>query len=709
MADELQDSNDEMTESSEALIAVHWREEDSYEPPAALTAQANASDPAIREQFTEDKFPDCFTAYADLLTWYKRWDTVLDTSTAPFWKWFVGGELNACYNCVDRHMETQPNNAAMIWVPEPEDEADAAITYRELYARVNEFAALLRDFAGLKAGDRVTLHMPMVPELPVTMLACARLGVIHSQVFAGFSGTAAGHRIADSGSNVLITMDGYYRSGDLLDHKVKADEAVVAAAKEGQQVDKVLVWRRYPGKYSAQTPMVDGRDFFVDDVLKDYKDKIVEPVAMPAEAPLFLMYTSGTTGRPKGCQHSTGGYLSYVAGTSKYYQDIHPNDTYWCMADIGWITGHSYIVYGPLALGTTTVLYEGTPNYPDAGRPWRIARRLGVNIFHTSPTAIRMLRKVGPDEPAKYDYHFKTMTTVGEPIEPEVWRWYYEKVGKREAAITDTWWQTETGGFLGSTLPGIDKMKPGSCGPAALGILPVILDEDANEVPAGSGKAGNICIRNPWPGVFETIWGQPERFVSTYYAKYNKDPESKDWRDWPYFAGDGALEAADGYFRILGRVDDVINVAGHRLGTKELESAALTVDEVAEAAAVPVIDDIRGRVVEMYISLKPGVEASSAVADKVRIAIETDIGKIARPKNIWIVPDMPKTRSGKIMRRVIAATSNFADTGDITTLANPEVVEKIRQQVQSTKVAKGEVPRQLSETELAEIRAFGAE
>jgi acetyl-CoA synthetase len=709
MADDLHDATDDATESSEAHIAVHWREEDYYLPPAALTAQANASDPAIREQYTEDKFPDCFTAYADLLTWYKRWDTVLDTSTAPFWKWFGGGELNASYNCVDRHLETQANKAAMIWVPEPEDEADAAITYRELYARVNEFAALLRDFAGLKAGDRVTLHMPMTPELPVTMLACARLGIIHSQVFAGFSGTAAGHRIADSGSNVLITMDGYYRSGDLLDHKIKADEAVQAAANEGQQVDKVLVWRRYPGKYSAKTPMVDGRDFFVDEVLKDYKDQIVEPVSMPAEAPLFLMYTSGTTGRPKGCQHSTGGYLSYVAGTSKYYQDIHPDDTYWCMADIGWITGHSYIVYGPLALGTTTILYEGTPNYPDAGRPWRIARRLGVNIFHTSPTAIRMLRKVGPDEPAKYDYHFKTMTTVGEPIEPEVWRWYYETVGKGEAAITDTWWQTETGGFLGSTLPGIDKMKPGSCGPAALGIYPVILDEDGNEVPMGSGKAGNICIRNPWPGVFETIWGQPERFVSTYYAKYNKDGNSKDWHDWPYFAGDGAVQAADGYYRILGRVDDVINVAGHRLGTKELESAALTVDEVAEAAAVPVIDDIRGRVVEMYISVKPGVEPTPAVAEKVRTAIETDIGKIARPKNIWIVPDMPKTRSGKIMRRVIAATSNFTDTGDITTLANPEVVEKIKQQVQSAKVAKGEVPRELSEAELAEIKSFGSE
>jgi acetyl-CoA synthetase len=709
MTEPVEDDELGPAETSEALIAVHWREEDYYQPPAAFTAQANAADPAIREQFTEDKYPECFDAYADLLTWFKPWHTTLDTSNAPFWKWFVGGELNACYNCVDRHLADKANKAALIWIPEPESEAHVAITYRDLYNRVNEFAALLRDFAGLKKGDRVTLHMPMVPELPVAMLACARLGVIHSQVFAGFSGTAAGHRIADSGSNVLITMDSYYRSGDLLDHKVKADEAVEAAAKEGQTVDKVLVFRRYPGKYSAQTPMVADRDFFVDELLPQYRDARVEPVSVKAEDPLFLMYTSGTTGRPKGCQHSTGGYLSYVAGTSKYYQDIHPDDTYWCMADIGWITGHSYIVYGPLALGTTSVLYEGTPNYPDPARPWREAIRLNVNIFHTSPTAIRMLRKLGPDEPAKFDYHFKHMTTVGEPIEPEVWRWYHEVVGKGEAVIVDTWWQTETGGFLGSTLPGIDPMKPGSCGPAALGIYPVILDENGNEVPAGSGKAGNICIRNPWPGVFETIWGQPERFVSTYYAKYNKDPKSTDWHDWPYFAGDGAVQAADGYFRILGRVDDVINVAGHRLGTKELESAALTVNEVAEAAAVPVIDDIRGRAVEMYIALKPGFAASPEVEAKVKGAIETDIGKIARPKNIWIVPDMPKTRSGKIMRRVIAAASNFADTGDITTLANPEVVEKIRHQVQSAKLARGEAPRELSETELAEIKNFGAE
>jgi acetyl-CoA synthetase len=378
------------------------------------------------------------------------------------------------------------------------------------------------------------------------------------------------------------------------------------------------------------------------------------------------------------------------------------------MADIGWITGHSYIVYGPLSLGTTTVIYEGTPNFPDAGRPWRIAEKLGVNIFHTSPTAIRMLRKLGPDEPAKYDYHFKHMTTVGEPIEPEVWRWYYESVGKADAAIVDTWWQTETGGFLGSTLPALQPMKPGSCGPTALGIYGVIYDEDRNEVPAGSGNAGNICIRNPWPGIMQTIWGQPERFVDVYYSKYNADADSKDWHDWPYFAGDGALQAADGYYRILGRVDDVINVAGHRLGTKELESAALTVPEVAEAAAVPVVDDIRGRAVEMYIALKPGIDAAGMEA-KVTKAIEVEIGKIARPKNVWIVPDMPKTRSGKIMRRVIAAVSNFTDVGDVTTLANPEIVDGIRHKVQTAKVAKGDAPRPLTEAEEAEIKTFGSE
>jgi acetyl-CoA synthetase len=547
---------------------------------------------------------------------------------------------------VDRHLAKNKNKTAIHFVPEPEEEKVEHVTYQELFVRVNEFAALLQDFAGLKAGDRVTLHMPMIAELPITMLACARLGVIHSEVFGGFSGRACADRIVDSGSNVLITADSYYRAGNLLDHKQNADIAVDLAEKDGQKVDKVLVWQRYPGKASSPTPMVEGRDYFVNDVLKEYYGQRVDPVPMPAEAPLFLMYTSGTTGKPKGCQHGTGGYLAYVAGTSKYVQDIHPEDVYWCMADIGWITGHSYIVYGPLSLCASTVVFEGVPNYPDPGRPWRIAQNLDVNIFHTAPTAIRALRKIGPDEPAKYNYHFKHMTTVGEPIEPEVWKWYYEVVGKGEAAIVDTW---------------------------------IIYDDEGNVIPSGAGKAGNICIQNPWPGGFQTIWGDRDRFVDTYYTRYCKDPKSKDWRDWPYMTGDAAVESEDGYYRILGRIDDVINVSGHRLGTKEIESAALVVDEVAEAAVVPVAHEIKGREPDLYIALKPGLKASDELAKKISDAVCVEIGKIAKPRKVWIVTDMPKTRSGKIMRRVLGAISNDKDVGDVTTLANPEIVEEIKE------------------------------
>jgi acetyl-CoA synthetase len=670
-------------QATEAEIAVHWKEEEFVYPPAKFVGQANLTDPAIMQRFSEQNFPECFREYADMLSWDGYWHTTLDHSNPPFWKWFVGGKLNACYNCVDRHLERYKNKAALLFVPEPESEAVVAVTYQELFIRVNEMAALLRDFAGLKEGDRVTIHLPMTPELPITMLACARLGVVHSVVFGGFSGEACGRRAADSGSHVLITMDGYHRNGNLIDHKSATVEAALDAARqEGHTVDKVLVWRRYPGKTVSQATMMRGRDYYVDELLQDFVGRRVSPVSMDAEAPLFLMYTSGTTGKPKGCQHRTGGYLAYVTGTSKYIQDIHPEDVYWCMADIGWITGHSYIVYGPLSLAATSVIYEGVPTYPDPGRPWRIAERLGVNIFHTSPTAIRMLRKAGPDEPKKYNYRFKHMTTVGEPIEPTVWRWYHEVVGKGEAVIVDTWWQTENGGFLCSTKPAIDPMKPGSAGPGMPGIFPVILDEDNNEIAAGSGKAGNICIRNPWPGIMQTVWGDPDRFVRQYYSRYCKDPKSKDWRDWPYFAADGAVLASDGYFRILGRVDDVINVAGHRLGTKELESACLTVAEVAEAAVIPVADEIKGVVPDVYISLKPGIEPSKEVSDKVVSALETMIGKIARPRKVHIVPDMPKTRSGKLMRRVLAAISNKKDTGDITTLANPDVVNLIREMVQ---------------------------
>jgi acetyl-CoA synthetase len=665
----------------EAEIAVHWQEEKYYYPPENFIAQANLTDKKVYERFSLDNFPDCFNEYANLLDWYKPWDTALDTSNAPFWRWYVGGRINASYNCVDRHLATGKNKTAIHFVPEPEDETTQHITYQELYVRVNEFAALLRDFCGLKAGDRATIHMPMVAELPIAMLACARLGVIHSQVFSGFSGKACADRIVDSGSRVLITMDAYHRNGSLQDQKEKADIAADEASQEGRTVEKVLIWQRYPGKYSSARPLVKGRDYTVNDLLKNYRGKRVEPEAMPAEAPLFLMYTSGTTGKPKGCQHSTGGYLAYVAGTSKYIQDIQPNDVYWCMADIGWITGHSYIVYGPLALGASSVIYEGVPTYPDPGRPWRIAEELDVNIFHTSPTAIRALRRAGPDEPNSYSYRFKHMTTVGEPIEPEVWRWYHNVVGKGEAVIVDTWWQTENGGFLCSTVPALGPMKPGSAGPGVPGIHPVIYDDEGNEIPKGAGRAGNICIRNPWPGIFQTIWGDPDRFVEQYYARYCKDRKSKDWRDWPYFANDGAVEAPDGYYRILGRIDDVINVAGHRLGSKEIESAALTVPEVVEAAVVPVADAIKGKVPDLYVALKPGLKPSPELHKRISEAVVTEISPIARPAHVWIVPDMPKTRSGKIMRRVLASISSGQDAGDVSTLANPEVVEELRRMV----------------------------
>ncbi len=666
---------------SESVIAAHWKEEEYVRPPSSFIGQAYWTDPSVFERFSEKNFPECFREYADLLDWFKYWHTTLDSSNPPFFKWFVGGTLNASYNCVDRHLAKHRNKTALYFVPEPEEEETIALTYQQLYKRVNEVAAMLRDFCGLKRGDRVTLHMPMTLELPITMLACARLGVIHSQVFSGFSGKACADRIVDSESRILITMDAYRRGGKLIDHKEKADIAVSEAKEQGFEVDKVLVWQRYRGDYNSETPMKKGRDFFADEAVADYHGKTVDPEPMDANDTLFLMYTSGTTGKPKGAQHSTGGYLSYAAGTSKFIQDIHPEDVYWCMADIGWITGHSYIVYGPLALAATSVVYEGAPTVPDAGRPWRIAEELGVNIFHTSPTAVRALRRADPDLPKQYNYHFKHMTTVGEPIEPEVWRWYWEVVGKKEAVIVDTWWQTETGGFLCSTVPGIDAMKPGSAGPALPGIYPAIYDEEGKDIQPGSGVAGNICIRNPWPGRMLTVWGNDKRFLDTYYARYNRKKNSKDWRDWPYFAGDGAMQAGDGYYRILGRIDDVINVAGHRLGTKELEAACLLVPEVGEAAVVAAADKVKGSVPDVFVSLRPGIDPTDAVAKKVSDAIANEIGPIAKPRRVWLVSDMPKTRSGKIMRRVLASLVAGRDPGDVSTLANPEIVEELRKMV----------------------------
>jgi acetyl-CoA synthetase len=660
---------------------TRWKDEEFFYPLKEFTAQANLNDKKVFDRFSLDKFPNYYAEFADLITWFKPWDKVFDSSNAPTWKWFTGGTLNVSYNCIDRHLAKNANKTAIHYVPEPINEKTEHITYQELYVRVNEFAALLRDTAKLKRGDRVTIHMPMVPELPITMLACTRLGVIHNVVFGGFSSSACADRIGDSKSRVLITMDAYYRAGKLIDHKVVDDESCQLADKLGQKIDTLLVWQRYPGKNSSASPMVAGRDIIVQDELKKYYGAKVAPEHMDSQDPLFLMYTSGTTGKPKGCQHGTGGYLSYVTAMAKYILDIQPEDVYFCTADIGWITGHSFIVYGPLSLGGSTVMYEGVPTYPDAGRNWRIAQDLGITIFYTAPTAIRALRKVGPDEPKKYNINFKLIGTVGEPIEPEVWRWYYKEVGKDKAAVIDTYWQTETGGFVFCTVPGLAPMKPGSAGPGVPGIHPVLFDDDGNKVPPGANKPAHFCIQNPWPGCFQTIWGDRDRFVKSYFGTYNTDRNSKDWRDWPYITGDTAIEAADGYVRILGRADDVINVSGHRLGSKEIEAAALTVPEIAEAAVVSIPHEIKGSEPELYVSLKPGVTSSPDIEKKVADAIVFQIGKIAKCRKIWIVPDMPKTRSGKIMRRVLLAVSTKGDVGNIMTLANPEIVDEIKNMV----------------------------
>ncbi|MBM9520159.1 acetate--CoA ligase [Desulforhopalus vacuolatus] len=663
--------------SSDSGFAVRGKEEAYFYSSEEFKAQANLTDEGIFERFKYENFPDYYAEFSELLSWYKPYSKIFDGSDAPCWKWYVDGKLNACYNCVDRHLAELKNKTAIHFVPELEEEQTQHITYQELWVRVNELAALLRDTAGLKKGDRVALHMPMCAELPITMLACARLGLIHNVVFGGFSSSACADRIVDSGSRVLITIDAYYRGGRLLPHKKVDDESCELAEKSGQKVDHVLVWQRYPGTISAGATLTEGRDIVINEELKKYYGVRVEPEEMDSNDPLFLMYTSGTTGKPKGAVHGTGGYLSYVTAMTKYILDLHPEDVYWCTADIGWITGHSFTVYGPLALGGSSVIYEGVPTYPDAGRSWRIAQDLDVNIFHTAPTAIRALRKVGPDEPQKYDFHFKHMTTVGEPIEPEVWRWYESVVGRGKAVICDTYWQTETGGFLCSTVPALQPMKPGSAGPGVPGIHPGIFDEEGNMLEPGCGKAGNVCIRNPWPGCMQVVWGNRERFVNDYYGMYSR-LDSKDWHDWLYLTGDAGSMSKDGYVRIHGRIDDVINVSGHRLGTKEIESAALTVEGVAEAAVVAVANEIKGKEPEIYVSLKPGFESSEEFVQKIADAITREIGKIAKCRNVWIVPDMPKTRSGKIMRRVLAAISGKSDVGNVMTLANPEIVETIQ-------------------------------
>jgi acetyl-CoA synthetase len=665
-------------------------EERVFQPPASFVAQANMTDASVYDRFDRD-YPECFAEYAELLAWDRRWDRVLDPSNPPFYRWFVGGRLNASVNCVDRHLETRGDRVAYHWVGEIGDER--TLTYRELHRQVNEWAAMLRGL-GVRENDVVTIHLPMVPELPIAMLACARIGAPHSVVFGGFSAHALSSRIDDAKSRFLVTIDGYYRRGQMLDHKRKGDEAIERASTD---VEAVIVVTRNDAP--AETlELVPGRDWLAKDLLANHAGATVEPVSREASDILFLMYTSGTTGQPKGVQHSTGGYLAYATATSKWVLDIKPDDVYWCMADIGWITGHSYIVYGPLSLGTTSVLFEGAPDWPSKDIVWKIAREKGVRLFHTSPTAIRMFMKWGPEPVESHPNDFRLMVTVGEPIQPRAWKWYWDHVGHGDAVIVDTWWQTETGGHVIVGLPALRNMRPGHAGRPLPGIDARIVDDEGNEVPQGSNKAGNLVLCRPWPGMLQTLYGADARFIEEYWARFS-DTSSKDWKDWRYRTGDGAYQI-EGDFRIMGRLDDVINVAGHRLGTMELESACQTVEEVAEAAVAVKRDEQKGHVPEVYAILKEGASRDGIEAKIVR-AIEEEIGKFARPSRVHIVDDLPKTRSGKIMRRLLQNISNDEALGDTTTLRDPTVPVTIREQISREPVkTREEVAKEASDIEL---------
>ncbi|MDL5360367.1 acetate--CoA ligase [Halalkalicoccus sp. NIPERK01] len=634
--------------------------DERYEPPPSFVEQANVSDPGIYEAFDEE-WPTCWERAAELLDWHREYDRVLDGSDAPFYEWFPGGEVNAAYNCVDRHVEAgRKTHAALKW--EGKRRETRTYTYQDLYGEVNELAAALRDL-GVEEDDVVTVYLPMIPELPIAMLACARIGAPHSVVFAGFSADALATRMERANSEYLVTCDGYYRRGNAFNQKSKADNALMALDRE---VTTVVVDR-----------LGEDLDHSLDDDQYDYEDLVlahagatVSPAARDAEDMLFLMYTSGTTGEPKGVTHSTGGYLAYAAWTARAVLDLKPEDTYWCSADIGWITGHSYIVYGPLALGTTTLLYEGTPDYPDRSRLWEIVERNAVDVFYTAPTAIRAFMKWGQEYPDAHDLSsLRLLGTVGEPINPRAWKWFRDHIGGGECPIVDTWWQTETGGMMVSTLPGMSAMKPGSAGPPLPGIDARVVGENGEGIDPG--ETGYLVVDRPWPGMFRTLYGNDERYRSQYWEPFSEGDE------WVYFSGDGATVDSDGYITVLGRVDDVINVSGHRLGTMEIESAIVGVSGVAEAAVVGGQHETDGTAVYAYVSTDHSHEPSEALRERIVENVERTIGPFARPEAVVFTPELPKTRSGKIMRRLLENIANQEPLGDTSTLRNPEVVGEI--------------------------------
>ncbi|WP_247731412.1 acetate--CoA ligase [Halovivax limisalsi] len=655
-----------MSDDPAVDLEARLEEQESFDPPESFVEQANVSDEGIRERFAEE-WPDCWTEAADLLTWDEPYDAVLDESDAPFYEWFTGGRLNASANCLDRHVENgAKNQAAIKW--EGELGETRTYTYGDLLNEVEAFAATLRDL-GVEADDVVTLYLPMIPELPIAMLACARIGAPHSVVFAGFSADALATRMNAAESEYLVTCDGYYRRGDPLNHKEKADEGLRGVDHD---VETVVVDRLG----DELTHFLGERAHDYDDLVADREGATVEPVSRDAEDMLFLMYTSGTTGEPKGVKHTTGGYLAYTAWTSQAVLDVEPEDTYWCAADIGWITGHSYIVYGPLALGTTTMMYEGTPDYPERDRLWELIETNRVDIFYTAPTAIRSFMKWGTEYPERHDLSsLRLLGTVGEPINPRAWKWYYKHIGGESCPIVDTWWQTETGGMMVTTLPGVDTMKPGSAGPPLPGIDAQVVDGDGD--PVDAGDAGYLTVQRPWPGMLRTLYDNDDRFLDEYWREYS-DPDADEW---VYFPEDGAKIDDDGFITVLGRVDDVLNVSGHRLGTMEIESAIVGVPGVAEAAVVGASHDVKGEAVYAYVILEDGQEPTESMRERVIEGVEDAIGPIARPEAVVFTPELPKTRSGKIMRRLLEDIASGGDLGDTSTLRNPEVVEDIQAQV----------------------------
>jgi acetyl-CoA synthetase len=651
--------------AADSELDVLLQTEQTFPPPDEFAAQANASDPGVYERAADD--PEAWWAsWAEKLEWMKPWDEVLDWSDPPHAKWFQGGTLNVSANCLDRHVAAGlGDRVAFHW--EGEDGTKRTITYAWLLERTQRAANALRDL-GVGKGDVVGIYLPMIPEAVVAMLACARIGAIHNVVFGGFAPESVGERMEFSDAKALITADATLRRGEPLPMKANVDEIV----ERLPAMEHVVVVDRN----GTNPPMTDGRDVFWHEALEAAEAEC-PPEPMDAEDPLFILYTSGSTGKPKGILHTTGGYLTHVSATHKLVFDVKDDeDVYWCSADIGWVTGHSYIVYGPLANGATSVLYEGAPNYPAEDRWWEICERYGVTLFYTAPTAIRACMKWGREHPEKHDLSaLRLLGSVGEPINPRAWLWYHEVIGGGRCPIVDTWWQTETGGIMIAPLPGLTTTKPGSATVPLPGIEAAIYDSEGGEIEEGGGT---LVITKPWPGMARTLYREPDRFLETYWERYGRST---------YLVGDAARRDEDGYFWIVGRIDDVINVSGHRLSTMEVESAIVSHERVAEAAVIAVPDEDTGQAIVAFVTPEGDEKGGEEMAAELREHVARKIGKLARPKQIHFADDLPKTRSGKIMRRLLRDIAQGNELGDVTTLRDPTIVEELKERVEASRAA----------------------